>query len=195
LKVWTGHPHLRVIDNSTDFTNKVRRTIEAICRVVGVPQPVEIERKYLVSKFDPIPVHYEEIDIEQIYLTTSDKTSSRIRKRGQKGSYTYFHTIKKPLCAGQRIEEERQITPREYANLLIQADPACKPIKKKRICFLWGNQYFELDCFTQPANLIFLEAELDDIDQPVSLPPFVHITKDVTEDSSYTNHSLAKIIV
>ena len=29
---WIGHPHLRVIDNSTDFEGKIRRVVAAVCR-------------------------------------------------------------------------------------------------------------------------------------------------------------------
>jgi hypothetical protein len=34
---WVGHPHLRVVDNSTDFQGKVRRIIAELDQVVGVP--------------------------------------------------------------------------------------------------------------------------------------------------------------
>ena len=30
-----GHPYYDIIDNSTDFENKVRRVIEAICKRLG----------------------------------------------------------------------------------------------------------------------------------------------------------------
>lgn len=30
LDAWTGHPHLRVLDNSTDFAGKVNRVLKAI---------------------------------------------------------------------------------------------------------------------------------------------------------------------
>lgn len=44
LAAWTGHPHLRVIDNSTDLEGKSHRVLQAICRVLGIPTPLEIEK-------------------------------------------------------------------------------------------------------------------------------------------------------
>jgi CYTH domain-containing protein len=172
----------------------VRRVLDALARVIGVPEPVEIERKYLVSRVGDIPVPHETVEIEQVYLQTSDNNHARIRKRGQRGAFTYFHTLKRPLSAGQRIEEERQISPREYANYLVSADPKRHPIKKTRTCFLWNSQYYELDRFTHPnPGLMLLEAELDTISQPVIIPPWVSVVREVTDDPQYSNAALAKI--
>src|SRR3990167_11439485 len=44
LGAWVGHPHLRIIDNSTDFEGKMRRSLAAIARMLGIPVPLEIER-------------------------------------------------------------------------------------------------------------------------------------------------------
>ena len=46
---WTGHPHLRVIDNSTDFEGKLKRLINEIISFLGEPDPIEIERKFLIE--------------------------------------------------------------------------------------------------------------------------------------------------
>lgn len=187
IAAWTGHSHLRVIDNSTDFEGKVRRTIDAMCRIVGIPHPVEIERKYLVKSVGEIPaeVHCETVEIEQIYLTPVNGTYARIRRRGQNGSFTYFHTVKKELEPGVRIEEERKLSPREYASLLGQADPRKMRIRKTRTCFMWNNQYFELDTFKSPCKgLVLLEVELDRVDDVVALPPFIAVERDVSEELS-----------
>lgn len=194
IAAWTGHPHLRIIDNSTDFEGKIHRVMEALARVVGIPEPVEIERKYLVKEVATIPVPHEVVEIEQVYLLTSDGSHARIRKRGQRGSYTYFHTLKRTVKPGHRIEEERQITPREYASFLTNADPSMRPIKKTRTCFLWNSQYYELDHFLCPhQGLILLEAELDSLDQNVAIPPWVTVERDVTLEPEYSNAALAKI--
>lgn len=36
-KAWMGHPHLYVIDNSTDFEGKMSRLIDVISKIVGLP--------------------------------------------------------------------------------------------------------------------------------------------------------------
>ena len=42
LAAWTGHPHLRVIDNSSDFEDKMKRLIAEISFFLGEPEPLEI---------------------------------------------------------------------------------------------------------------------------------------------------------
>jgi predicted ATPase len=39
-RAWQGHPHLRVIDNSTDFDGKLHRVLAAVHEVIGLPAPV-----------------------------------------------------------------------------------------------------------------------------------------------------------
>jgi CYTH domain-containing protein len=200
-EAWVGHPHLRVVDNSTDFAGKVQRAVAAVCGAVGVPEPVEIERKFLVrgrpddGALDRL-VHSEVVEIEQTYLLVAAGSEARVRRRGQRGAYTYTHTVKRPLAAGQRVEQERPITGREYVALLAQADPSRRTIRKRRRCFLWENQYFELDEFIEPhAGLRILEAELDDAAQTLALPPFLEIEREVTNEPEYANAALARIQV
>jgi len=38
LNAWVGHPHIRIIDNSTGFPEKINRVEEYICQVVGAPR-------------------------------------------------------------------------------------------------------------------------------------------------------------
>jgi CYTH domain-containing protein/predicted ATPase len=191
---WSGHPHLRVIDNRGPFQEKIRRVVQAVCQVVGAPVPVEIERKFLVTRVpDKFPVRSEEVEIEQTYLLAPDNHEARVRRRGQDGSYTYTHTIKTPALDGGRVESERQISPREYVVLLLQADPTRRTIRKRRRCFLWENQYFELDIYDDPRpGMIILEAELEHLGQEVALPPFIEIERDVTGVLEFSNHAIAR---
>ena len=82
IEAWTGHPHLRVIDNSTDFTDKMRRLIAEISSFLGEPAPFEIERKYLIEYPDlewlqSIP-SCEKVDIIQIYLKVDENEEIRV---------------------------------------------------------------------------------------------------------------------
>jgi CYTH domain-containing protein/predicted ATPase len=194
-EAWVGHPHLRIIDNSTDFAHKVQRVTAAVCRVVGVPEPREIERKFLLRgspAAKDVPIGFEEVDIEQTYLLGHDAWEARVRRRGQHGSCTYTHTLKRPVASGQRVKIERQITGREYMALLAQADPACGTIKKRRRVFLWANQYFEWDIFLEPrAGLELLEVEVDALDAPLTLPSFLNVEREVTGDEEYANYTIA----
>ena len=49
LKANMIHPHLRVIDNSTDFEHKIQRVLGVIFDMIGAPAPSEIERKFLIK--------------------------------------------------------------------------------------------------------------------------------------------------
>jgi CYTH domain-containing protein/predicted ATPase len=188
---WVGHPRLRVIDNSTDFAGKVQRVVAAVSQVAGVPEPREIERKFVLrggADGGKLPVHFEEFEIEQTYLVSQDGYEARVRRRGQHGSATYTHTRKRPAVAGQRVKVEHQITGREYIAYLAQADPARRTLRKRRRVFLWANRYFEWDIFVDPRpGLQLLEVEMDSPDDPVELPPFLEVEVEVTHDVRYSN--------
>jgi CYTH domain-containing protein len=193
---WVGHPHFRVIVNAVDFAHKVHRVVAAVCQVAGVPEPREIERRFLIRASPTaheVPVHFEEFDIEQTYLLSQDGSETRVRRRRQQGAATYTHTMKRVVTAGQRVKIERQITGREYIAFLAQADPTRRTLKKSRRAFLWANQYFEWDIFKDPRpGLELLEVEIDSIDGPVELPPFLSIEREVTQEREYANHTIAR---
>lgn len=196
LDAWLGHPHLRVIDNSTDFPQKMKRLFREVSTALGIPAPIEIERKFLVApNFDPrgIPIPFQEIDIEQAYLHAPDGEAIRIRKRGQNGTAVYYHTHKKRLSdadAYRSVEVERHIAEREYIDLFATRNPALCVIRKKRFCFVWREQYFELDAFLEPSHeLRILEVELTEARTEVFLPDFVPV---IGEMKNLTNEKIAR---
>jgi CYTH domain-containing protein/thymidylate kinase len=193
IRAWTGHPHLRVIDNSTDFESKINRTLAEIAAILGVPEPVETERKYRVELTADIPDAVEN-EIFQTYLLSDNGEETRLRKRGQNGHYVYFLTAKRTLEGNSRIETERQITPSEYLSLLAQADPDRVTIHKRRKCFVWQNQYFEIDSFINPA-LPFSLLEIEDVKnhEEINFPPFIRVLEDVTDNKEFYNNNLAKL--
>jgi CYTH domain-containing protein/predicted ATPase len=194
-QAWLGHPTLRVIDNSTEFAAKVRRVAEAACDVVGARPPMGVLRKFLVRRApaaDAFPVPHAAVDIELIYLLTTDGSETRIRRRGQGDSCAYAYSVKCPPQAGQRIRREHPLSGREYFSLLAQADPTRRPVKKKRLCFVWDNQYFELDTHLDPApGLTILQVEMVERETPIRMPPFLETDREVTDDPDYTNAAIA----
>lgn len=195
LAAWSGHPHLRVVGNKgVDFEGKLNRVIAEIAAVLGVPEPVETERKFLVDIVDEMPALGNESEIYQTYLLPQENgVELRIRKRGENGHYLYFVTEKHKLVGAQRVEFERQITPTEYLELMQTADPKRQTIHKLRRCFVWDNQYFELDTFISPEfphRLLELEG-LADVTN-ITFPPFLKVLAEVTEDPRYYNANIAK---
>ena len=197
LQAWLGHPHLRILDNSTDFNTKVKRAVSEVCHILGVPEPSEIERKYRVQPVElvQIPVPWNEFRIVQTYLRPAEPSSERrIRARGQNGDWIYYETIKRPVSDSvrTRIETERIITEREYVELSHEADPTRWVIRKRRVTFIWKNHCFELDIFAYPKKgLHLLEVELSDEDEVVEMPPFLSVIEEVTGDPEYRNATMA----
>lgn len=192
IRAWTGHPHLRVIPNSGTFEDKLNALIAEISGVLGIPEPIEMERKFLVEVTSEIP-DSREMEIFQTYLTERDGVEPRIRKRGENGHYVYFLTTKKFLTDNQRIEVERQITPSEYVMLMNSANPDKRTIHKLRRCFVWDNRYLELDTFVEPSLPHHL-LEIEDVtaDEEIAFPPFLKVIREVTNDPEWYNANIAK---
>lgn len=197
MNAWTGHPHFRAIDNSTDFENKMKRLVKEICSFLGIPKPLEIERKFLIKKpdvqfLDSLP-NCQKVDIIQTYLNANPNEELRIRQRGELGSYIYTLTSKKKTDKNStRQETEQRITQREYLTLLNNADVNLHQVKKTRYCLMHENRYYEIDIYPFSTNNAICEIELTSADENFKLPDFIHPIKEVTGDKKYSNYSLAK---
>ena len=198
IAAWTGHPHFRVIDNSTGFEEKMMRLIREITAFLGEPTPMEIERKYLIYRpnlytLEQLP-NCEKVDIIQTYLLSEDPAEEiRIRQRGSHGSYIYFMTRKRKVSALKRVEIEERLTQNEYLALMVQADPAYRSIHKQRYCLSENGMYYEIDIFPDWKDKALMEIELHSESQEVIFPEGIDIIREVTDDPAYSNHELAKI--
>lgn len=197
IAAWTGHPHLRVIDNSTDFEVKIKRLIEEIASFLGEPEPFEIERKFLIEYPDirlleTIP-NCRKVEIIQTYLHSENGEEIRVRQRGENGNYIYFQTIKKKVDSMKRIEIENRLSQQEYLTLLMQADTSKRQIRKDRYCLMYENQYFEIDIYPFWNDKAICEIELKSENENVVFPHFLKVMKEVTDDNNYKNASLARL--
>lgn len=197
ISVWTGHPHLRIIDNSTDFESNLRRLLQEILSFLGEPEPYEIERKFLIEypdlKWLESQPNCRKVDIIQTYLRSGPEEEIRVRQRGSDGSYTYFQTTKRTVTGMQRVEVERRLSQAEYLELLMNADTTKRQIRKTRYCLVYENQYFEIDLYPFWSDRAIAELELSDADQQIIMPKELKIIKDVTDDPSYKNSALASV--
>ncbi|XP_043787644.1 TRPL translocation defect protein 14 isoform X2 [Apis laboriosa] len=204
---WVGHPYFDVIDNSQDFETKICRMIECVCQKLGIDIGDRLRASSRKVKFlvkDPLPPDsefppFQDFDVVHNYLQSNNpKMQARLRKRGQKGHWSYIHTIRRPKMCGQVIEVKTQLTHRDYLNMLAQRDDSHFTIFKRRRCFLINNQYFQLDIYREPAHprcrgLMLLETytalsgdELKNI-----LPQFLTIEKEVTGNPDYSMFNLS----
>ena len=197
IAAWTGHPHLRVIDNATDFDDKLKRLMAEISAFLGEPEPFEIERKFLIeypdlSWLESLP-NCRRVEIIQTYLKAPEGEESRVRQRGSNGSYVYYQTIKRKVSGLKRVEIERRLTQEEYLRLLMEADTNRRQIRKSRYCLTWQSQYFEIDVYPFWDDKAIVEIELSREDTPVTFPKQLKVIREVTDDESYKNASLARL--
>ena len=183
IAAWTGHPHLRVIDNSSDFDEKLKRLISEISSFLGEPEPYEIERKYLIEYPDikwleSLP-NCQRIEIIQTYLMSDQDI--------------YFQTIKRKVSGAKRVEIETRLSEKEYLSLMMEADTTRRQIRKSRYCLMYDNQYFEIDIYPFWKDKAIAEIELNDEKAEVRFPKQIKVIREVTGDESYKNASLAKI--
>jgi len=197
ISAWTGHPHLRIIGNAVDFETKMKRLVAEIAAFLGEPEPLEIERKFLIRYPD---IDWLEnnptcrrIEIIQTYLRCREGEEVRVRQRGIDGNYIYFQTTKRKISDLKRVEIERRLTKDEYLTLLMDADPDKRQIRKTRYCLTYENQYFEIDVYPFWNDKAIIEIELSDENTEIVFPEQIRIIREVTEDENYKNASLAAI--
>ena len=71
---WVGHPKLFVFDNSCDFEGKLRRLVDSIANLVGLPSKLsKASRKYLLKQspsFDDFPpdLKYSIFEVEKVRI-------------------------------------------------------------------------------------------------------------------------------
>ena len=195
ISAWTGHPHFRIIDNSTGFDGKMKRLISEIASFLGIPEPMEIERKFLIEypntellENDPV---CRKVEIIQTYLKSNSDCEIRIRQRGENGGYTYSKTEKRTVNGLKRVEIEQRLTKDEYLALLMEADTEKRQIRKTRYCLTHNSLYFEIDVYPFWKDRATVEIELCDENAKISFPECIKVIREVTDDPAYKNAALA----
>ncbi len=195
IAAWTGHPHFRIIDNSTDFEDKLKRLINEMISFLGEPEPVSMQRKYLIEYPDlewlEKNPYSRKVDIKQTYIKTPLKEEYRIRQSGENGHYTYYENAKIRIDGLKRLQQERRLTQREYADLLLLADPDLKTIEKTRYYLTYDRQYFQIDLYDFWDDQAIAEIVVSTEDTPVRFPEEIKVIKEVTDDPAYKNIALA----
>ena len=196
IAAWAGHPHLRIIDNSTDFREKMKRLIAEISIFLGEPEPFEIERKFLIEypdspALEALP-NCRKVEILQTYLRSNTGDELRIRQRGENGSYVYYKTLKHTVSGMKRIETEESLSQDEYLQLMMDADPSMRQIRKTRYCLTHDGRYFEIDVYPYWKDKAIVEIELHDENEEIRFPEQIKVIREITDDENYKNASLAR---
>ncbi|HEY4507388.1 MAG TPA: AAA family ATPase [Candidatus Paceibacterota bacterium] len=195
VDVYQPADHRFRIANESPFDVKIRRAIGAVCRIVGIPEPLEIERKFLVVSYDPkalaecSPV---QVDISQFYV---EEDGSRYRRRElSDGTVSFSRTWKREEGCGSgeaRTETSRPITASEFEEARVRHRNA-RSIAKRRFIFDHGSYRWELDEFFAPGGLVLLEAETPERGETVVPPPFIKVSREVTSEREFRNEVLAR---
>ena len=198
IAAWTGHPHLRVIDNRYDFDGKMLALIREISAFLGAPKPLETRRKYLIAYPDldrlEKMLNCQRVEILQAYLKSGIPGEMiRIRRRGLDGNYVYFKTRKRTVEGRKRIETEERLTRREFMDLLMQADPDYRPIRKTRYCLSENGLYYNIDIYPRWDSQALMEIELYGAGDKVRFPEGIEVIREVSGEAEYTNPALARI--
>ena len=180
IAAWTGHPHLRIIDNRWDFERKMLMLITEISSFLGEPKPMDTRRKYLIRYPDVQALekrpNCQRVEILQAYLHSEIPGEMiRIRQRGRDGNYVYFKTRKRMIEGKKRIEMEERLSKNEYLELLMQADPQYRPIRKQRYCLSENGLYYNIDIYPQWSDQALMEIELYDSDEQVPFPEGIEV--------------------
>jgi len=205
-EAWNGHPYVDIIDNSSDFETKINRLISAVALKIGVDIGDRLSVRAKKIKFainGPLPKdsafpNFRDFEVTHNYLQTASRTmQSRLRKRGRQGKYSYIHTIRKQV-GGQVIEVKTPVGHREYSHLLDQTDPLHLTVNKTRRCFMYNNQYFQLDIYKEPCHprckgLILLETytTLSPEQFQERMPKFLNVDQQVTGDPAFSMFNLS----
>ncbi len=157
----------------------------------------EIERKYLIAYPDTAVLTAQPgcivKHITQTYLQSSEGEVRRVRlvERGA-GDVQYIETVKRPVNGMRAVEEERMLSKEEYNVLLLQADPERRAIVKTRYCLPHGTHVVEVDVYDFWRDRATAEIELADEGEQVTLPPYLHLIREISDDPRYKNVNLAK---
>lgn len=194
ISAWVGTPHFRVISGISK-DDQTKNLLKEICSFLGDPEPLEIERKFLIKYPDLEALNANpfcrKVEISQTYLIDENGENIRLRRRGSDGNYIYIKTQKIHLSDIKRIEIEERLTKKEYLDLLNAPASSKRTISKDRYCIMYDRQYFELDIYPFWNDKAVVELELDNEDQEIRFPEELEIIEEVSYDRSYTNFALA----
>ena len=197
IAAWTGHPHFRIIDNSTDFEGKMVRLLSELVSFLGEPEPYEIDRRFLIEYPDIDWLEKDpscrKVEIMQTYLRSDPGTEVRVRQRGIDGSYIYYRTTKRQVSDMKYIVLEKRLTPHEYLEAMMEADITRRQIRKTRYCLTRGGQYIEIDVYPFWDDQAIMEIKLEREDQEFTVPEPFRVIREVTGDPAYKVAALAKI--
>lgn len=193
LKSYLTHDNLMVVQPREHVEDKQHEVVSIIQNMLGCPVQLRDQRKFLVDSIDvkALEDYANRVVITQDYLDIDDSFEYRIRKVEQNGNYTYHYNVQKPVEGGLReVVKESSISKEDYERFLKAKSPDRETCVKERYSFVYANQYFKLDVF--PSGLMILEVNVTKQNPDITLPPFISVLEDVTNDPNYRNINMTR---
>lgn len=193
---WTGHAHLRIVDNRTGFKAKINRVFYLISDLIGIPAPTWAVRKFLISPKTMLPkTGLKSFDVKQTFLQRDTNTLESVRVRCDGRTRNFQHKVRQTSGSS---ETKRQISNREYLTLLSHSDPGRRMISIRRSCFVGpqGTTYYIVDEIRNvdpPLRLLrcHVEKEYAGGDTRLVLPEWLKLEREVTGEFDYTVYALS----
>ena len=192
LHSWLGHPNLKILGNDVSFEEKINNGIIEIYNAVGKPFPIQRQIKFLVSDVNDEEMFKNTngttLHIEQ-YVIENESKELIFRKTRKNHDESYKIILKKDTdYTNERITTQRPITKKEYYASFPQD---LVPLSKTRYCFEYKNNYYKLDIFDDGNKI--LEIEETNKDKEIEIPPFITVTRDVSDNKEYRNSHIYKL--
>ena len=197
IAAWSKHPYLRVIDNDRDFGEKLKCLIGEIRSFLGEPDLLEIKRRYLIAYPDVALLESlpgcRKAEMVQTWLFSLRGEDLRLRERREKDTSFYYKSYKRRIPDGRQIQVEEPLTREEYGDLLLEADPAKRPLRKTRYGITHDGRYFEVDVYPFWKDKALLNFELRTEDEEISFPPELTLLRDVSGDANFKSTALVRL--
>jgi CYTH domain-containing protein len=159
-------------------------------------QKLEIERKFLLKSMPSIEPD-NVYEIEQYYLKNNKGVWERARTyHSEKTGDQYIHTIKKSIGKGINMEDEREMSPKEFQDfkkLCMSKKWESRHISKERWVYPFGDLKWEVDKFKSGYHLIIAELEIPNKSFKFTFPKFIEEVKllEVTGLKQFSNRALS----
>jgi len=195
LNAYVGHHNLKVVDNSTNFEDKITRVKNCILAELNEPLCLNNQYKFLVdlrkSNLEKLNSISTKSYIEQTYLKSEENIDKKVRKKIMNGTETYYLTIKRKENEQEEIKTNRVISKIEYLYYLKRERSYLDSIEKIRYSFRVGKEVYNLDVFPD-NNWGILENETTKNIKDLVLPDFLEIVGIKQDNTELHNKTIAK---
>lgn len=188
---WVGHPHLRIVDNRSEFKAKIDRVYELVADCLGVPGAAGwAVRKFLVARVGQSRADVvARFEVQQTFLKREPGVVESVRVRSDGRGQTFVHKVRR---AGFP-ETKRAIRHREYLTLLGHADDARRTVRIRRRCFEHKGNYFVVDDFVNVSSApVLVRCHFEAGDGDISFPDWLRVEREVTGEFAYTVYAMSQ---